>query len=114
MMILKSSKKFIEETEFDRVGVFEFSHEEGTPAYDMNTQVEDHIKKERRHELMTIQKEISLKNNKKHIGKIHKVLLEGPSQETDLLLQGRYYGQAPEIDGAVLINEGSAPIGSFL
>lgn len=106
-------KKFITEMEFDRVGVFKFSQEEGTPSYKMNAQVADDIKEERYNEIMGLQQEISKRKNKSFVGKTLKVLLEGPSDETDLLLQGRYYGQAPDIDGVVLIRDGSAPVGEF-
>ncbi len=60
---------------------------------------------------MALQKKISLKKNKSKIGKIYEVLVEGPSPESPLLLQGRFFGQAPDIDGVVLINEGKANIG---
>lgn len=106
-------EKFICESEFDRVGIFKFSQEEGTAAFDMNAQVEDAVKEERFHRLMSLQKEISTRKNKALIGKTLKVLVEGPSDESDLLWQGRYHGQAPDIDGVVLINEGSAPVGEF-
>jgi len=106
-------KSFLKEIEFDRVGVFKYSNEEGTSSYDMADHVEEEVMDERLHELMCIQKEISLKKNKSLIGKTVKVLFEGESQESELLYQGRTYGQAPDIDGVVLIRSGSAKIGSF-
>lgn len=109
----KALVQFLKDIEFDRVGVFAFSNEDGTASDLMNEQVPEELRRERKNELMQIQQEISLRKNKARVGQTYKVLLEGPSQETDLLLQGRYYGQAPEIDGVVLINDGSAPIGEF-
>jgi len=63
---------------------------------------------------MLQQAAISLRNNRRHVGKILKVLVEGLSEETDLLLQGRSEYQAPGIDGVVLINDGQAPPGTFV
>lgn len=106
-------KKFLTDTEFDRVGVFKYSHEEGTPSYYMTDQVSEDLKEERFHELMTLQKKISLKKNKRLIGSTVKVLFEGVSKESDMLFSGRTAGQAPDIDGVVLINEGQAKVGEF-
>ncbi len=110
----KELVKFVGDAQFDRVGVFKFSVEEGTPAATMSGQVADKVKQARFDELMTLQNAISLKRNKALVGKKLKVLFEGESKETDLLYQGRYYGQAPDIDGVVLINEGSAKVGEFV
>lgn len=106
-------KQFIKDMEFDRVGIFKYSPEDGTPSYYMPNTVEEEIKDERLDELMTIQKEISLKNNQKLIGKTVKAILEGRSKESDLLLCARHEGQAPEIDGEILIRDGSADVGNF-
>lgn len=106
-------KRFIKDYQFDRVGIFKYSNEEGTKSYKMKNQVSKQVMNERYHELMTIQQKISLKKNKGLIGKRLKTILEGHSKETDLLLQGRYYGQAPDIDGVILIRDGSAPVGEF-
>lgn len=109
----KELKKFVIASKFDRVGVFKYSHEEGTPSYYMDNQIDDELKQDRMNELLSIQKEISLNKNKKMIGKTLKVLFEGQSKESDLLYQGRYYGQAPEIDGDILIRSGQAKLGEF-
>lgn len=106
-------KEFIKNTRFDRLGVFQYSQEEGTPAATMNGQIKKPIKQKRFNQLMKLQQKISLEKNKALVGQTLKVLLEGPSDETDLLYKGRYYGQAPDIDGVVLIRDGSAPIGDF-
>ncbi len=104
---------FIREIRFHHLGVFEYSREEGTPAASLPGPVPKEIRRERRGILMEIQAEISKARNTERIGTTLEVLVEGRSAETDLLLAGRYYGQAPEIDGQVLINEGNADVGRF-
>jgi ribosomal protein S12 methylthiotransferase len=106
-------REFVEETRFHHLGVFEYSREEGTEAATFPEQVPPQVKAERREILMRLQAGISRERNAERIGSILKVLVEGRSEETDLLLAGRYYGQAPEIDGQVLINEGNAEVGEF-
>ncbi|HVF51312.1 MAG TPA: 30S ribosomal protein S12 methylthiotransferase RimO [Pyrinomonadaceae bacterium] len=103
---------FVRSVEFERVGVFTYSDEEGTPAYDLPDKVDAKTAERRRARLMREQKRISLKRNRARVGSTVRVLFEGPSKETDLLWQGRTETQAPEIDGCVLINdapEGFAP-----
>jgi ribosomal protein S12 methylthiotransferase len=63
---------------------------------------------------MALQKRLSLERNRSLVGQVVEVLVEGPHPETDLLLRGRLAGQAPEIDGGVLINDGTVPGGSFV
>lgn len=96
---------FIKNCEFDNVGVFTYSDEEGTPAFDLPNKVDAKTAKRRRSELMKEQAKISKRKNKAKIGKTFKVLFEGVSQESDLLFQGRMEGQAQEIDGYILIND---------
>ncbi len=103
---------FVRNVEFDRVGVFTYSDEEGTPAYDLREKVDPKIAKHRRARLMKEQARISRKRNKARIGERVRVIFEGESNESDLLWQGRMETQAPDIDGCVLINdapEGFAP-----
>jgi ribosomal protein S12 methylthiotransferase len=103
---------FIKNVEFDRVGVFTYSDEEGTPAFDLQGKVDGRTARERRAKLMRAQSRISLRKNRARVGEVVRVLFEGASEETDLLWQGRMETQAPEIDGCVLINdapEGFAP-----
>ena len=90
---------------FDNVGVFTYSDEEGTPAFDLPNKVDPKIAKQRRSRLMKEQAQISKQLNKAKIGNTYKVLFEGLSQESDLLFQGRLEGQAQEIDGYILIND---------
>jgi ribosomal protein S12 methylthiotransferase RimO len=96
---------FVRNCEFDNVGVFTYSDEEGTPAYDLPNKVDPKIAKKRRDRLMKEQAKISKRKNKAKIGKTFRVLFEGLSQESDLLFQGRTEGQAQEIDGYILIND---------
>ncbi|HPM41699.1 MAG TPA: TRAM domain-containing protein, partial [bacterium] len=105
--------RFIEESRFEHLGVFSFSPEEGTPAARLRGRVSPKVAEQRRAEAMELQREISLANNRRLVGKRLKVLVEGVSPESELLLCGRHEGQAPEIDGVVYINEGEARGGAF-
>ncbi|HEY0427668.1 MAG TPA: 30S ribosomal protein S12 methylthiotransferase RimO [Pyrinomonadaceae bacterium] len=96
---------FVRSCEFDNVGVFTYSDEEGTPAFDLPNKVDAKIAKQRRARLMKEQAKISKRKNAAKIGNVYKVLFEGLSQESDLLFQGRLEGQAQEIDGYILIND---------
>jgi ribosomal protein S12 methylthiotransferase len=96
---------FVRNCRFDNLGVFTYSDEEGTPAFDLPNKVDPKIAKLRRTRLMKEQAKISKQLNKSKVGKTYKVLFEGLSQESDLLFQGRLQGQAQEIDGYVLIND---------
>lgn len=104
---------FVKNVEFDRVGVFTYSDEEGTPAFDLPNKVDPRIAKRRRARLMKEQSSISRKKNKTRIGERVRVIFEGESNESELLWQGRMETQAPDIDGCVLINdapEGYVPV----
>ena len=96
---------FVRRVEFDRVGVFTYSDEEGTPAFELPRKVDARTAKRRRARLMKEQARISRKRNRARIGSIERVLFEGRAAETDLLWQGRLETQAAEIDGCVLIND---------
>jgi ribosomal protein S12 methylthiotransferase len=96
---------FIRNCEFDNVGVFTYSDEEGTAAYLLPNKVDAKTAKKRRDRLMKEQAKISKRKNLEKIGKTFRVLFEGSSQESDLLWQGRLEGQAQEIDGYILIND---------
>ena len=97
---------FVEEFQFERMGVFRYSVEEGTRSARQEGQVSDAVKDERFHRLMALQQEISRARLKRMIGREMDVIVEGICDETDLLLQARNYGQAPEIDGYTYLNEG--------
>jgi ribosomal protein S12 methylthiotransferase len=105
---------FISEHRFDRVGCFKFSPEENTPAGKRDNQIDEDIKTERFDRLMSLQQEISREKHQAMVGSVVDVLVEGLSEETELLLQGRTSQQAPDIDGIVLINDGSAKVGELV
>ena len=96
---------FVQNCRFDNLGVFTYSDEEGTPAFDLPNKVDPKIARQRRNRLMKEQARISKQLNKAKIGNTYKVLFEGLSQESDLLFQGRLEGQTQEIDGYILIND---------
>ncbi len=101
---------FVKATGFDRVGVFTYSPEAGTPAATLPNPVPDEVKQERYDRLMILQQEVSLKRNEGLVGRTLKVLVEGTGEGLSL---GRSYRDAPEIDGLVMF-EGEAPIGEFV
>jgi ribosomal protein S12 methylthiotransferase len=105
--------EFCADVELDHLGVFTYSNEEGTEAYVPIETVSESEKKRRSDTLMELQRGISLKKNEARVGSTVRVLVEGLSEETDLLLQGRTEQQAPGIDGVVLINDGQAEAGCF-
>jgi ribosomal protein S12 methylthiotransferase len=107
-------KEFVKEQRFERLGVFQYSDEENTAAFDLPNKVPQKTIERRWREVMAIQKRINREQNKKLVGKRLTVLVEGPSAESEHLLVGRHEGQAPEIDGQVYINDGLAYPGEFV
>jgi ribosomal protein S12 methylthiotransferase len=99
---------------FNHLGVFKYSDEEGTPALRLKDKVSQEIIDERFEQLYEAQKEIARELNQEYLGKVIDVLVEGPHEETELLLQGRHSGQAPDIDGKVIINDGMAKAGDIV
>ncbi len=97
--------QFVQEARFDWLGVFSYSDEEGAKAFDLGEKVTKRTIEARRRKLMRIQNKISRKDKAKWVGREIELLVEGPSEETELLWQGRTLDQAPEIDGVVLIND---------
>jgi ribosomal protein S12 methylthiotransferase len=98
----KALLDFVEETQFDHLGAFTYSPEEGTPASRLLHPVPERVKRERLRALMEIQKKISLKKYQRMIGQRKVVLVEGPQRERGVL-RGRLQTQAPEIDGSVFL-----------
>lgn len=96
---------FINEMEFNRLGVFPYSQEEGTPAAGMKDQVDEETKLSRRDELMELQQEISLDLNERMKGRRMEVLIEGYVPGENVYI-GRGYGDAPEVDGYVFVSSG--------
>ncbi|MES2768489.1 MAG: 30S ribosomal protein S12 methylthiotransferase RimO [Bdellovibrionota bacterium] len=105
---------FVKEQKFDRVGCFKYSPEESTAGGKMTDQIDEDIKEDRFHRLMSLQLPISKKKHKSMIGSVIDVIVEGVSEESELLLKGRSSQQAPDIDGIVYINEGDAKIGDLV
>lgn len=105
---------FVREAEFDHLGVFTFSDEEGTTSFDLPGRVAPGLKERRRRRLLSEQKKISTRRNRGRVGQRVEVLVEGAHEDSDLLLRGRLATQAPDIDGGVIINDGTAPAGSFV
>ena len=103
--------RWAEDVEFDRVGVFAYSREENTDAFDMPNQVPEDVAAERRDTLMELQQDISRRKTESLIGKRMRVLVDGISPEHPLVYEGRHYGQALEIDGVVYLSfEDGAPM----
>jgi ribosomal protein S12 methylthiotransferase len=98
-------EQFVAETRFDHVGVFTYSHEEGTRAFALPDDVPGAVKKQRRAAIMSRQKRIVAEAHKARVGSIVRVMVDGPSPEHDLVLQGRLEGQAPDIDPVVFLSE---------
>ncbi len=103
--------RFVEEAQFDHLGVFLYSNEETCGAYRLPRQVPASVARKRQRRLMAAQRRISRRKLREKVGKSFPVLVEGRSEETDLLFRGRLESQAPEIDGRILINDfaGSEP-----
>jgi len=96
---------FVRAAQFDWMGVFGYSDEDGAQAFSLGDKVEPREIERRRKRLMQIQRQLSKRNKKKLLGKQFEVLLEGPSSETELLWEGRTEMHAPEIDGKLFIND---------
>jgi len=105
---------FVNEGHFERVGVFRYSREEGTAAAALEEQIPVRVKRARYHKLMKAQGRVSFRKNREMVGRIDPVLVEGYSEETDLLLRGRSISQAPDVDGQVYITDGRAEVGDIV
>ncbi|TFH00495.1 MAG: 30S ribosomal protein S12 methylthiotransferase RimO [Calditrichales bacterium] len=97
-------KEFIQEVQFDRMGAFIYSDEEGTPAFDMHLKVDNKTAEARHAELMALQQEISATKNRKFEDTIQTVLIDGYNEE-EKYHHGRTFRDAPEIDNEVIIND---------
>src|SRR5580693_3665341 len=98
-------RQFVQAAQFDRLGVFSYSDEETSGSYHLDAKVDARTIYNRKRSLMALQRRISKQRNRKMIGQEIDVLVEGPSQETDLLWQARMSTQAPEIDGVCYLND---------
>ena len=107
-------KKFISEFKFTRLGVFTYSQEEGTPAYNYESQVKKTTAQNRKDRLMAIQQQISEEIMSSFVGKEMEVIIDKFAVETSYKYEGRSYLDAPDIDGTVFITEGNANIGDIV
>jgi ribosomal protein S12 methylthiotransferase len=107
-------EEFVREAQFDRLGVFSYSKEEGTPAASLRGQVPDRIKLQRLRRIMALQKKISLRKQKALVGSRAPVLVERPGESPGILWEGRTQGQAPEVDGAAFLTAGKARPGEMV
>jgi len=107
-------EQFMKAIEFDHVGVFTYSWQEENPGAELGDPIAEGVKAERRERLMALQQEISLSHNVDLIGCRQDALVVGPLAEMELLTEARLKRQAPEIDGRLLINDGTAAPGSLV
>jgi len=106
-------RAFVEEARFEHVGVFTYSLEEGTPAFGLGDPVPVRTKNSRKRILMELQQKICRERNRGLEGRVLDVLVEGTHEETDMVFKGRHMGQAPEVDGGVLIVGGDVVPGTI-
>lgn len=106
--------EFVAESKFDRAGAFTYSVEPGTTSAMLPHRVPEDVMAERQQKLMEIQRQISRDRHEAMVGKEIEVLVEGVSSETEYLLEGRWYGQAPGIDGITYLADGRVPAGSLV
>ena len=100
---------FVEEAQFDHLGVFTYSNEESSAAFALPGAVPSRVAKTRRRDVLELQRKISRRKLRAKVGQRLPVLVEGPAEESEMLLAGRVESQAPEIDGRVLINDFEGP-----
>lgn len=105
---------FVEEGAIDHLGVFPWSREEGTPSALLPSRVSAEVAEERRLALMELQEEIRLARHEAMVGEELEVLIDGESDESEFLLEGRHEGQAPGIDGKVILADGTAKVGDLV
>jgi ribosomal protein S12 methylthiotransferase len=105
--------QFVKWAEFNHMGVFHYSDEPGTHSHEMSEKVEPATIRARARKLMTLQRKISRKKNRALIGQTRWVLVEGPSDEGDWVMEGRHSGQAPDIDGKVFLSGDEAHPGTL-
>ena len=98
-------QRFVDAVQFDHVGVFTYSHEDGTSARDLDDDVPGRTKRSRRAQLMRAQKRIVARAQKKRVGTRAQLLVDGPAAEHELVLRGRLQGQAPDIDPMVYLTD---------
>jgi ribosomal protein S12 methylthiotransferase len=107
-------RDFVAEGWIDHLGVFPWSREEGTPSALLPARVAGRTAEARAAELMEIQAELRARRHAALVGSTMRVMVDGPSEESELLLDGRHEGQAPGIDGKVVVTDGTAPRGAIV
>ena len=110
----KHMLRFLCEMEFEHVGIFTYSDENGTTAYDYPNRVPEEVKLERKNTLMEFQKEIVLAKNKEKVGQVESVLVEGFDAQENYIMTGRLASQAPDIDGQVILEKCEAEPGKII
>ena len=110
----KHMLRFICEMQFDHVGIFTYSDEEGTTAFDYPGRIPEEVKEERKNILMKFQKEIALRKNQEKVGQVESVLVEGFDAQENYIMTGRLASQAPDIDGQVILEKCEAEPGEII
>ena len=105
---------FVKESQFEHLGVFRYSKEEGTAAAALKGQVSAKVKEQRYHQIMRLQRKISLRQQKEKIGSRIAVLVNRPGTSSGVLWEGRTQGQAAEVDGVTFLRRGSARAGEIV
>jgi ribosomal protein S12 methylthiotransferase len=106
--------EFVRAARLAHLGVFTYSHEAGTPAAGLDDDVPREVKLARRERLIEVQRDVVLERHRALVGRETCVLVEGAHPETEHLLVGRMATQAPDVDGHVLLNDGTAAPGQFV
>lgn len=107
-------ESFIRWAQFDHVGVFQYSDEESCTSHNLADKVDADLMGERAEQLMLLQGGISKSKNDARVGQTLPVLVEGPSEESDLVMVGRHAGQAPDVDGVVYLSQGGLSDGPVM
>jgi ribosomal protein S12 methylthiotransferase len=97
--------EFMATHQFDHVGVFTYSHEEGTSAFELDDDVPAKVKRSRRNQIMKLQKRLAMKRQRARVGQRVRIVVDGPASEHELVLKGRLETQAPDIDACVYLTE---------
>ncbi|MFH1758825.1 MAG: 30S ribosomal protein S12 methylthiotransferase RimO [Pseudomonadota bacterium] len=105
---------FVQKAQFEHLGVFRYSQEEGTAAATLKGHVSARVKAQRYHQIMRLQRKISLRRQKEKVGTRIPVLIERPGTSPGILFEGRTQGQAPEVDGITFLRQGSARPGEIV
>lgn len=99
--------QFVKEAKLDNIGIFKYSKEEESYSAKLPNHIDEKVKQERFEELALVQQDVAIENGQKLIGRELEVIIEGFHPDSEHLMVGRYYGQAPDIDGVVIINDTS-------